>query len=165
MSQAGFVFFVLLNHMAYVTKEGLEKLKNEKEELEKNRRPEIIERIKRAKELGDLSENAEYHDAREEQSFIEGRILELREMINNAVIISDNNGSSKTAQVGSTVKVKIAGIEKDFTIVGPAEADPLTGLISNESPLGRAFIGHKKGEEVEVITPKGKVKYKILKIK
>ncbi|OGF20445.1 transcription elongation factor GreA [Candidatus Falkowbacteria bacterium RBG_13_39_14] len=151
--------------MAYVTKEGLEKLKNEKEELEKVRRPEVIERIKRAKELGDLSENAEYHDAREEQSFIEGRILELKEMVNNAVIISDNNGSSKTAQVGSTVKVKIAGIEKDFTIVGPAEADPLAGLISNESPLGRAFIGHKKGEEVEVVTPKGKVRYKILKIK
>ncbi|MFH1029906.1 MAG: transcription elongation factor GreA [bacterium] len=151
--------------MAYVTKEGLEKLIKEKEHLEKVDRPEVIERIKRAKELGDLSENAEYHDAREAQSFIEGRILELKEMINNAVLIDDNSGNSKIAQVGSTVKVKIAGIEKDFTIVGPSEADPLNGLISNESPLGVAFIGHKKGEEVEVATPKGKVKYKILKIK
>ncbi|MFH0853885.1 MAG: transcription elongation factor GreA [bacterium] len=151
--------------MAYITKEGLEKLIKEKEQIEKIARPEVIERIKRAKELGDLSENAEYHDAREAQSFIEGRILELREMINNAVLIDENNGNSKTAQAGSTVKVKVAGIEKDFTIVGPAEADPLNGLISNESPLGSAFIGHKKGEEVEVATPKGKVRYKILKIK
>lgn len=151
--------------MAYVTKEGLAKLIKERENLEKVERPEVIERIRRAKELGDLSENAEYHDARESQSFIEGRVLELKEMINNAVLIQDNIGNSKAVQVGSTVKVKIAGIEKDFTIVGPSEADPLNGLISNESPLGATFIGHKKGEEVEVATPKGKVKYKILKIK
>lgn len=151
--------------MEYITKEGLEKLKKEKEELEKNKRSEVIEKIKRAKELGDLSENAEYAEAREEQSFIEGRILELKELINQAIIIDDNGSSRNTVGVGSTIKVKVGNMEKDFTIVGSREADPMKGLISNESPLGKAFLGSKKGDTVEIAVPKGKVKYKIMKIK
>ncbi|MFH1192438.1 MAG: transcription elongation factor GreA [bacterium] len=151
--------------MSYITKEGLEKLKKEKENLEKNERPEIIERIKRAKELGDLSENAEYHDAREEQSFIEGRILELKDIINHAVIIDENEKSGGVIKVGSTFEVKAGSLKKEFTLVGSTEADPMQGLISNESPLGRAFLGCKKGESVEVVVPKGNVQYKIIKIK
>ncbi len=151
--------------MSYLTKEGLEKLKKEKENLEKNERPEIIERIKRAKELGDLSENAEYHDARESQSFIEGRILELKELINHSIIIDENEKSSGVIRLGSAFEVKAGNIKKEFTIVGSTEADPMKGFISNESPLGRSFLGCKKGETVEVVVPKGKVMYKIVKIK
>ncbi|MFC1613483.1 transcription elongation factor GreA [Patescibacteria group bacterium] len=151
--------------MVYITKEGLEKFKKEKEDLEKIKRPQVVERIKRAKELGDLSENAEYAGAREEQSFMEGRILELRELINNAVIIENGKKSNGFINVGSKIKVKTGKIEKEFIITGVTEADPLNGLISNESPLGRAFISHKKGDTVEVIAPKGVIKYKILDVK
>lgn len=152
--------------MAYITKKGLEKIKKEKEELEKVKRPEVIEKIKRAKELGDLSENAEYAEAREEQSFIEGRILELKKLINEAIIIENGKGKSNgVVKVGSKIKVKAVNMEKEFSIVGPSEADPLKGFISNESPLGKSFIGRKKGDEVEVIVPKGKVKYKIIEVK
>ncbi|MFH0856926.1 MAG: transcription elongation factor GreA [bacterium] len=153
--------------MPYITKDGLAKLEKEREELEKVKRPDVIERIRRAKELGDLSENAEYQEAREEQSFIEGRIIELSQLINHAVLIDENGdgASKKIVNVGSTVIIKEGNTEKEFTIVGPSEAKPQDGFISNESPLGQAFIGHKKGDEVEIKVPKGKVKYKIVKIK
>jgi len=154
----------ILNNMTYITKEGLQKLIKEKEIIEKVKRPDVIERIKRAKELGDLSENAEYQEAREEQSFIEGRILELKEIINHAVLIEGNGNGNSIVQIGSKIKVKIERIEKEFTIVGSSEADPINGLISNESPLGKSFIGKKKGQSVEVVTPKGSVKYKITKV-
>lgn len=152
--------------MPYITRDGLIKLEKEREELEKVKRPDVIERIKRAKELGDLSENAEYQEAREAQSFIEGRVLELKELINHAVIIDGKGeGGGKIINVGSTIIVKAGNIEKEFTIVGPSEARPQEGFISNESPLGQAFIGLKKGDEVEIKVPKGKVKYRIVKIK
>jgi len=147
----------------YISQEGLEKLKNELDELKNVKRKEIIERIERAKEMGDLSENAEYADAKEEQAFTEGRILELEEMINNAVIIKKGEKTG-IVDIGSTIKVKFNGEEKEFTIVGSEEADPLRGIISNESPLGRAFLGKRVGDEVEVVVPKGIIKYKIIEI-
>jgi len=148
----------------YVSKEGLEKFKQELDELMNVKRKEIIERIERAKELGDLSENAEYAAAKDEQAFTEGRIIELQDMIGRAEII---NGSGKVdlVRVGSKVKVKTDGTETEYEIVGVAEADPLTGKISNESPLGRAFLGRKIGDKVQIQIPKGTVVYTILEIK
>lgn len=148
----------------YFSPEGLEKLKKELEERKAEIRVEITRKILAAKELGDLSENAEYAEAKEMQSFNEGRIAELEDMIKNAVIINPHQ-KLEVVVVGSTVRVKsVEHGEQKFTIVGAAESDPLQGFISNESPLGTAFIGHKKTEEIEVKTPGGMVKYKILEI-
>ncbi len=148
----------------YVSREGLEKFKQELDDLMNVKRKEIIERIERAKELGDLSENAEYAAAKDEQAFTEGRIIELQDMIGRAEII---NGSGKVdlVRVGSKVKVKTDDTETEYEIVGVAEADPLTGKISNESPLGRAFLGRKIGDKVQIQVPKGTVVYTILEIK
>ena len=148
----------------YFSPEGLEKLKRELNERETTIRAEIARRILDAKELGDLSENAEYAEARESQGMNEGRIQELQDIIKNAVVIGPNQ-QHKTVAIGSTVSVKFGGNERAFTIVGPAESNPIQGFISNESPLGMAFIGKKKGEEFEVSVPSGKMKYKILEIK
>ena len=147
----------------YFSHEGLEKLKKELEERETVNRPDIARRIIEAKELGDLSENAEYAEAREAQGMNEGRIEELKDLISHAVIIEPNQ-KQKTVGVGSTVSVRFNSNQKDFTIVGPAESDPAQGFISNESPLGLAFMGKEKGEEVEVHIPSGTVKYKILEV-
>lgn len=147
----------------YFSPEGLEKLKKELEDRKGEIRTEITRKILVAKELGDLSENAEYAEAKEAQSFNEGRIAELEEIIKEAVVIGPN-GKHDIVAVGSTVKAKTHLSEHKFTIVGPAESDPTQGFISNESPLGQAFIGKKKGEEIEVKTPGGIVKYKILNI-
>ncbi|MEK7507012.1 MAG: transcription elongation factor GreA [Patescibacteria group bacterium] len=147
----------------YLSRDGLGKLKKELEERKGQIRTEITRKILAAKELGDLSENAEYVEAKEAQSFNEGRIAELEEIIKEAVVISNGN-THDIIVVGSTVRVKSPQGEHRFTIVGPAESDPTQGFISNESPLGSAFIGHKKGEEVEVKTPGGVVEYKILEI-
>ena len=148
----------------YFSPEGLEKLKKELEERRGSIRTEITRKILDAKELGDLAENAEYTEAKESQGFNEGRIAELEEIIKNAVVIGPNH-KHEVVTVGATVKVKSAERgEQKFTIVGAAEADPIQGFISNESPLGTAFIGRKKDEEVEVKTPSGVAKYKILEI-
>lgn len=148
----------------YFSPEGLEKLKKELEECKEKIRPEINSKILAAKELGDLSENAEYAEAKEMQSFNEGRITELEEMIKNAVMIGPHQ-KAEAVVVGSTVKVKSGEHgEQNFTIVGAAESNPAHGFISNESPLGTAFLGRKKGEEIEVKTPGGVVKYKLLEI-
>jgi len=147
----------------YFSPEGLEKLKKELEDRKGEIRADITRRILAAKELGDLSENAEYAEAKESQSFNEGRVVELEEIIKEAKVISAN-GKHDIVAVGSTVKSKSLHGEHKFTIVGPAESDPTQGFISNESPLGQAFIGRKKGEEIEVKTPGGVVKYKILEI-
>ena len=148
----------------YVSKEGLEKFKQELEDLVNVKRKEIIERIERAKELGDLSENAEYAAAKDEQAFTEGRILELQDMITRAEII---NGSGKVdlVRVGSKVKVKSDGVETEYEIVGVAEADPVAGKISNESPLGRSFLGRRIGDKIQIQIPKGMVTYTILEIR
>jgi transcription elongation factor GreA len=148
----------------YVSKEGLEKFKQELNDLITVKRKEIIERIERAKELGDLSENAEYAAAKDEQAFVEGRIIELQDMVTRAEVI---NGSGKVdlVRVGSKVKVKTDGTETEYEIVGVAEADPLNGKISNESPLGRSFLGRRIGDKVQIQIPKGTVVYTILEIR
>lgn len=141
----------------------MEKLKKELEDRKGEIRTEITRKILAAKELGDLSENAEYIEAKEAQSFNEGRVAELEEIIKEAVVIGVN-GRHDVVAVGSTVKSKSHLGEHKFTIVGPAESDPAQGFISNESPLGQAFIGRKKGDEIEVKTPSGVVKYKIIEV-
>jgi len=147
----------------YFSPEGLEKLKKELEERKGLIRTEITRKILEAKELGDLSENAEYIEAKEMQGFNEGRVVELEDIIKNAVIIGPNE-RREVITIGSTVKVKSAHGEQTFTIVGAAESNPSQGFISNESPLGTAFLGHKKSAAVEVKTPAGQVKYTILEI-
>lgn len=147
----------------YFSKEGLEKLKNELEERLGVLRPEIALRIKEAKEQGDLSENAEFDAAKEAQAFNEGRIEEIKNILEKAVVIN-HNGAKDFVQVGSTLKVQSEVGSHTYSIVGAAESDPVAGFISNESPLGKAFIGRKKGEAVKVVTPKGEVEYKIVDI-
>ena len=148
----------------YFSKEGLEKLKKELEDRTTVLRLDIAKRIKEAKEEGDISENAAFDAAMEAQSTNEGRIEEIKSTLENAVVISGTSGS--LVSVGSSVKVESRERgAQSFIIVGPAESDPLKGFISNESPLGKAFLGRKKGETIEVKTPKGAVEYKILEIK
>lgn len=152
----------LADSPTYTTKEGLEKLKTELKELKTIRRKEAAARIEKAKELGDLSENAEYAEAKNELAFIDGRILELEDYINRAVIISHT--ASDKVILGSKVTVRVKDKDKSYTIVGPNEADPAAGRISNETPLSKALLGKRVGEEVEVKTPSGLVKYKILTV-
>jgi transcription elongation factor GreA len=142
---------------------GYNKLKDELTYLSTIKRKEIAERIERAKELGDLSENAEYSEAKDAQALNEGRVLELSNTLKNVTVVDNAKGSSEVS-MGSTIEVKNGQKSKTYTIVSFNEADPLNGLISNESPLGLAFLGRKKGEEVIVETPRGNVKYKIVKI-
>jgi transcription elongation factor GreA len=149
-----------------LTAEGLHKLEEELEYLKGTKRKEIAERIKQAKEFGDLSENAEYDDAKNEQAFVEGRILQIEQMLRSARVIDGQTANSDTVTVGSTVRMKdvAAGDEITYTIVGSAEADPLQDRISNESPVGQALIGRRKGETVTVRVPAGTLKYTILGI-
>lgn len=153
----------------YISAQDLEAFKKELQELRTTKRQEIAERIEEAKSLGDLSENAEYLEAREAQAFNEGRIRELEELVKNAAIIDENKnkaGTRTAVEVGDTVEVKNEKGEKiSYTIVGSNGADPAQNKISNESPLGRAFLFRIPGEEVEAVTPMGKIKYKILAIK
>jgi len=151
------------NKPTYISKEGLERLRAELEEIVTLRRPEIAHRIHDAKEHGDLTENAEYEDAKNEQAFVEGRIAQLESMIKNATIIEENHSSDHVA-IGSTVKVAGPDGTESFMIVGSAEARPTEGRISNESPVGRALLGHKKGESVSVHVPAGEFSYKIVGI-
>jgi len=149
-----------------ITKEGLQKIEEELRYLETVRRPEVAEKIKQAKELSSTQNNAEYEDAKNEQAMVEGRIQQLHALIQNAAIIDEDGAHrSKMVTLGSTVKVKASdGASHEYTIVGPAEADPRDGRISNESPVGRALMGKKVNEEVQVNVPKGLVTYKIVKI-
>lgn len=148
----------------YLTQERLDELKKELEELKTVRRTEVAERLKRAKELGDLSENAEYMEAREEQNRVEMRIVELENLIKTAIVIKPADGS-RGARVGSTLEAERDGQVKAFNIVGPNETDPTAGKISNESPLGRAFLGKKAGDIVKVKTPAGEATYKVLSVR
>jgi transcription elongation factor GreA len=147
----------------YISKDGLDKLRAELEEMLAVRRPEIAQRIHDAKEHGDLSENAEYEDAKNEQAFVEGRIQMVEALIKNATLI-DEHHSNDHVQVGSTVKVDGPDGAQSFTIVGSTEAKPTEGRISNESPVGRALLGKKKGENVTVSVPAGDIAYKIVSI-
>jgi len=144
----------------YITSEGLEKITEELRVLKYVRRKEIADKIERAKELGDLSENAEYQEAKDEQAFTEGRILELETLLNTATVVAAPSGT-KQVSIGSTVTVRQNGDERVFIIVGANEAEPAKGKISNESPLGRSLIGASVGDEIEVVVPKGKVTYKV----
>ena len=151
------------NKPTYLSKDGLEKLRSELDEMVSVKRPEVANRIHDAKEHGDLSENAEYEDAKNEQAFVEGRIQTLEALIKNATII-DENHSTDHVQIGSTVAVESPDGKEAFTIVGSAEAKPAEGRISNESPVGRALLGKKKGEKVVVKVPAGDFTYKIVGI-
>lgn len=150
--------------IVYLTAGGLKDLKNEYEKLTKEERPRVAARIARAREFGDLSENAEYDAAREQQSFIEGRIAELEEILKNAQVISKKSGDLKLVQVGTTVTVEIEGDKETYTIVGSVEAQPEQGKISHESPVGQALLGLKEGDKVEVEMPHANITYKIIKI-
>ena len=147
----------------YISKDGLEKLRAEHDEMVSVRRPEIAQRIHDAKEHGDLSENAEDEDAKNEQAFVEGRIQTLESMIKNATLI-DEHHSTDHVQIGSTVAVDSDDGAQSFTIVGSAEAKPADGRISNESPVGRALLGRKKGDKVVVKVPAGDFSYTIVEI-
>ena len=149
----------------YLTKEGLEEVTKELDELKKVQRPEIIKAIKEARALGDLSENADYHAAREEQAVVEGRIQDLEYMVDNAVIITEEK--SDKVGIGNSVKIKYVGEndEEEYKIVGSLEADPFSNKISNESPIAKAIIGKKKGSIVTVDSPNGKYDIEILEIK
>jgi len=147
----------------YLTKERLEELKAELETLKNKKRVEVAERLKQAKEYGDLSENSEYAEAREEQANVETRIGELEDLVKEAVTIKKAEGSD-TVTVGSTVTVKKGEKTASYTIVGSYEAKPEEGRISDESPLGKAFLKKKAGESVKVNTPAGSATYEIVKI-
>ena len=149
-----------------LTDDGLKKLKEELETLKTKGRADIAEKIKIARGYGDLSENSEYDEAKNEQAKIEARIVEIEAMLKNVEIISDVKGASKTVILGS--KVKILDVEFDeeceYRIVGSAEADPAAGLISDESPVGKALLGHKVGETVYAEAPAGEIEFKIVAI-
>lgn len=146
-----------------LTSSGLEKLKTELANL-KARRKTVAERIKTAREFGDLSENSEYEDARNEQSFVEGRIEELESMIARARVASQNGANGKI-EMGSLVTLKLAGDQFSYEIVGANESDPANGKISAESPLGYSLIGKSKGEKVDLTTPAGTTTYEIVAVK
>lgn len=150
-----------------VTKEGFDKLKEELESLKNVKRKEVAERIKEAISYGDLSENSEYEEAKNEQAFVEGRILELEEKVKHAKIITEHH-KGKSVQLGSTVHLKNMTKGKDeletYIIVGSTETDPFAGKISNESPVGNALLDKQKGDKIKAIVPAGNVEYMIMKI-
>jgi len=158
-----------ISDQTYITRDGLKKLNTELDDLRNIKRKEIAERISQAKELGDLSENAEYQAARNDQAFNEGRILELEAVLKNAIIIEELETQAGVVNVGSKIKVKedsTNGLnEKEYHIVGSHEADPSAGRISNESPIGKALLGARKGQVVKIDLPKGIIKAEIVEIK
>lgn len=149
-----------------LTKEGLQKLEDELNELKVVRRKDVAEKIKEARGQGDLSENAEYDAAKEEQAEIEARIIEIEDILVNAEIVSDDEIDKDTVSVGCRVKLFDVEFDEEieYLVVGSTEADPMGGKISNESPLGKAIIGHHVGEEVSFETPDGVCQYKVLEI-
>lgn len=148
-----------------LTREGLEKLEAELDNLKNVKRIEVAQRIKIAIEFGDISENSEYEDAKNEQAMVEGQIVELENKIRNARVI-ETSANTHTVNIGSTVRLLhlARNLEMEYTIVGSTESDPAKRRISNESPVGEAIIGHKKGDVVQVAAPKGTLEYKILEI-
>ena len=150
-----------------LTPEGYEKLKQEIEYLSNHKRREVADRIRVAREFGDISENAEYDDAKNEQALLEHRIAQLEERLLSARVITKKDIAKDVVSVGSKVKLKDmdAGKTFEYRIVGSAEANPAENKLSNESPVGKAILGKKKGEVVEVAAPRGTLKFKILEIK
>lgn len=151
----------------FLTKEGLADLKKEHHELFSVKRPEVLARLTQARDMGDLSENAEYTAARDELSFVDGRIDELEELLKQVSIIEDdtNTSGNATIQLGSTVTLHHKDKKEDYTVVGEWEADPAVKKISHESPLGKALMGKKVGEKIEVSAPAGKVIYTVVSVK
>lgn len=154
---------IIMDKEIYLTQEGLKKLKEEYKELTNVKRREVTERISKAREFGDISENSEYDTARDEQSFIEGRILEIEEILKHAKIINERV-KHNVVEIGSKVKVEIDGEKDEFAIVSSVEANPTEGKISNESPVGMALLGAKVGDVV-TISSTIKSTYKILEIR
>jgi transcription elongation factor GreA len=150
-----------------LTKEGYEKLKQEIEYLRNEKRKEVAERIRVAREFGDIAENAEYDDAKNEQMMLEHRISQLEERLLSARVIDKREISKDSVSIGAKVKLRDVEAKKtvEYHIVGSAEANPAENKLSNESPVGKAIIGRKKGETVEVTTPRGSLKFKILEIR
>jgi len=150
-----------------LTPEGYEKLKQEIEFLSNDKRREVADRIRTAREFGDIAENAEYDDAKNEQALLEHRIATLEERLRNARVIRKKDVAKDVVSIGSKVKVKYVddGETDEYEIVGSAEADPANNRLSNESPVGQAVLGHKKGEVVEVAAPSGSIKLQIVSIK
>jgi transcription elongation factor GreA len=150
-----------------LTPEGHKKLQAEIEYLSSDKRREVAERIRIAREFGDITENAEYDDAKNEQALLEHRIATLEERLRDARVISKKDVAKDVVSVGSKVRLRDVSAKQtvEYRIVGSAEANPAENKLSNESPVGKAIIGHKKGETVEVAAPRGSMKYKILEIK
>lgn len=150
-----------------LTYEGLKKIEEELEQLKTVRRKEVTQKIKTALSFGDLSENSEYDEAKNEQAFVEGRIATLENMLKNAKVIDEEDVNTDVISVGATVKVKDLefGDELEITIVGSAEADPTHMKISNEAPIGRGLLGHRVGEKVDIQIPDGIISYEVLEIK
>ena len=149
----------------YLTAQGLTALQKELEELKDKKIPDIANLIDEAKQQGDLSENAEYDQAKDDMAWAQGRLREINYLLDHARVVESIEKKQDKVMVGNTVVVKINSLTKSYTIVGPQEAEPLQGKISNESPLGGSFLGHKIGDEVVVSTPTGKQTYEILEIK
>ena len=149
-----------------MTAEGKKKLEKELEDLQLKRRPEVIKRIKIARSYGDLSENSEYESAKDEQAFVEGRISQIQNMLQYAVIIDNEDVDKDEVTMGRTITFQELPDEdpEAYLIVGESESDPLNGKISNDSPMAKGLIGHKVGETVEIDIPSGKMKVKILKV-
>ena len=150
-----------------LTYEGLKKIEDELEQLKTVRRKEVTQKIKTALSFGDLSENSEYDEAKNEQAFVEGRIATLENMLKNAKVIDEEDVKTDAISVGTTARVNEIEYddEMEITIVGSAEADPMQMKISNESPIGRGLLGHKVGETVEIQVPEGIRRFKVLEIK
>jgi transcription elongation factor GreA len=158
---------IMSEKQTFVTEEGLQKLKEELDHLITEKRKEVVERIKIARGFGDLSENSEYDAAKDEQAFVEARISQLENMIRNAKIIDVSDSADDVVGIGKTVVIQELpdGDMEEYTIVGSTESDPLNGKISNDSPMAQSLIGHTAGEEVNVHTPGGEMKVKIMEVK
>lgn len=155
-----------MNKPSYLTKEGAAKLREELKHLEGPVRQDLAKRLRSAIQMGDLSENADYAAAKEEQAFIEGRIQELTMVLRDVVIIEDNHIHTGMVQIGSTVTIQEDQEEEEtFHIVGPQEADPRNGKISYDSPIGMALLDHKEGDKITAHTPGGELHFKIIKVK
>ncbi len=149
-----------------LTQEGFDKLQEEIEYLTTHKRREVAERIKTAREFGDISENSEYDDAKNEQAHVESRILQLEHQLRNARVVDSHDVDTGSVSIGAKVTVRTTADRKTraFALVGSAEADPMQDRVSNESPLGKALVGRKKGDKVTVSTPRGPVEYQVVKI-
>ncbi len=153
-----------MTNTQYISAEKLDELKTELVFLKTSKMPKTADRIDEARQMGDLSENAEYHAAREELAWAQSRVKELEQIIDNASVVTSGGNKSSTAQMGSVIVVKVNGKEKEYTIVGAQESNPAVGKISNDSPLAHAFWGKSKGDAVELEAPAGKILYEILEI-